>query len=189
MIKPSCRCHCDMDRRRVTSGLLLSAFAAASTGAWARATQTPVRADDERYMRIALDEAARGDFPFGAVIEKGGRVLATGHNSGKSTNDPTAHGEMVAIRNFIKSHPSAELNGATIYTTGEPCPMCMGAIIWCGFRRVVFAASIQELSTRLGQIMVTSETVAAAASFANIDITGGVFAKEALALFPPPVPE
>jgi tRNA(Arg) A34 adenosine deaminase TadA len=59
----------------------------------------------------------------------------------------------------------------------------MGAILWCGFGRLVFAASIAELSTRIGQIMTTGEQLANAAPFAKIDITGGVLAKDALALF------
>ena len=134
-------------------------------------------------MRLALAEASRGDFPFGAVIMKGGRVLSSGHNSGKTMNDPTAHGEMMAIRHFVAERPASELHGATLYTTGEPCPMCMGAIIWCGIGRVVFAASIEELATRLGQIMVNSRALADAAPFANIETTGGVLSKEALALF------
>ena len=134
-------------------------------------------------MRMALAEAAKGDFPFGAVIVRDGKSVAAGRNIGLSTNDPTAHGEMVAIRRFVASHPAAELKGATLYTSGEPCPMCMGAIIWCGIGRVVFAASIEELATKIGQIMLTSRTVADAAPFATVAITGGVLSAEALALF------
>ena len=79
-------------------------------------------------MRMALAEAAEADLPFGAVIVRDGKVVARGRNLGLTTNDPTAHGEMVAIRRFVASHPAAELKGATLYTSGEPCPMCMGAI-------------------------------------------------------------
>jgi tRNA(adenine34) deaminase len=139
--------------------------------------------EDEKFMRLALAEAARGDFPFGTVIVQDGKVLATGHNKGVTTDDPTAHGEMVAIHTFLAGHPAALLRGTTLYTSGEPCPMCMGAIVWCGIGRVVFAASIAELSARMGQIMVTSRVIADAAPFATISITGGVLAKEALALF------
>ena len=162
----------------------LSTFPAPATKAWARVTHATARADDERFMRLALAEAALGDFPFGAIIEQSGRVLAKGHNSGKTANDPTAHGEIMAIRDFVAEHPANELEGATIYTTGEPCPMCMAAIIWTGLSRVVFAASIEELSTLLGQIMIKSDAIAAAAPFAQVEITGGVLSREALALFP-----
>ena len=125
-----------------------------------------------------------GDFPFGAVIVRDGEVMSTGRNLGKTNNDPTAHAEMVAIRRFVAVRPADELKGTTLYASGEPCPMCMGAIIWCGIGRVVFAASIDELATKIGQIMVTSRQVADAAPFATIAITSGVLAAEALALFP-----
>ena len=139
---------------------------------------------DESFMREALAEAARGDFPFGAVIVRDGRVVARGHNSGVRLGDPTAHGEMMAIRDFISRHPAEELKSATIYTTGEPCPMCMGALIWCGVRRVVFAAPIEELSTRIGQIGTSSHDVLATASFVDMEIKGGVLMAEAIELFP-----
>lgn len=89
----------------------------------------------------------------------------------------------MAIRDFVAARPAAELAGTALYTTGEPCPMCMSAIIWCGVGRVVFAASIEALATKIGQIMLTSRSVAEAAPFARIAITGGVLASEALALF------
>src|SRR5207253_9560625 len=66
----------------------------------------PSAADDERFMRLALDEARRADFPFGAVIVRDGRLLARGRNLGKRNDDPTAHGEMVAIRRCLTAHGS-----------------------------------------------------------------------------------
>ena len=138
---------------------------------------------DEIFMREALAEAAVGDFPFGAVIVTDGQIVARGHNSGIRLNDPTAHGEMMAIRDFISRNPAEHLKSATVYTTGEPCPMCMGALIWCGVRRLVFAAPIEELSTRIGQIMTPSHTIHASAPFCDMEITGGVLKQEALELF------
>ncbi len=162
---------------------LVGAGLGATRSAGAKGVLMASLPEDETFMRLALAEAARGDFPFGAVIVRDGAVLATGHNSGIATNDPTAHGEMVAIRTFLSGRPAGELQGTTLYTTGEPCPMCMSAIVWCGIGRVVFAASIEELSTRIGQIMVPSRAIADAAPFATLSITGGVLAAEALALF------
>jgi guanine deaminase len=101
---------------------------------------TPIPSDED-FMRLAIAEAARADFPFGALIVRDGKVLAAGRNQGKTANDPTAHGEMVAIRRFVAARPADELKGTTLYTSGEPCAMCMGAILWCGIGRVVFAAS------------------------------------------------
>ncbi len=151
--------------------------------AFAEARVMPPLPQDEAFMRLALEEAAKGDFPFGAVIVRGGEVVARGCNLGKTNSDPTAHGEMVAIRDFVAKQPASEVSGATLYTSGEPCPMCMSAIIWCGVGRVVFAASIEALARKIGQIMLTSRRVADAAPFARIAITGGVLASEALALF------
>ena len=176
------------DRRQALAMLLGGGLAGAALGAprqaWAGATQMAPLPGDEHFMRIAIAEAARADFPFGAVIVRDGNVLSTGRNLGRTTNDPTAHGEMVAIRRFVAVRPAAELKGTTLYTSGEPCPMCMSAILWCGIGRVVFGASIEELATKLGQIMLTSRRVADAAPFAAIAITSGVLAAEALALFP-----
>ena len=140
-------------------------------------------ADDERFMRIALDEARQADFPFGAVIVRDAQVLARGRNLGRTNGDPTAHGEMTAIRNCLADHGSAGLRGSTLYTTGEPCAMCMGAILWCRVSRLVFAASVEQLATTRDQIMISSADIAARAPFVPITITGGVLADEAMQLF------
>ena len=139
--------------------------------------------EDERFMRIALDEARQSDFPFGAVIVRDGMVIARGRNLGRTNDDPTAHGEMVAIRRCLAEHGAVALKGGTLYTSGEPCAMCMGAILWSRIGRLVFAASVKQLATRINQIMLSSADVAATAPFIPISITGGVLADEAMALF------
>ena len=139
--------------------------------------------EDERFMRMALEEAQQAARPFGSVIVRDGQVLARGRNLVRANDDPTAHGEMVAIRRCLADHGSAALKGAALYTSGEPCAMCMGAIIWCGVGRLVFAASVPQLGARMNQIMIASADVAANAPFLPIKITGGVLADEALRLF------
>ncbi|PNG25471.1 nucleoside deaminase [Methylocella silvestris] len=141
------------------------------------------RATDERFMRMALKEAALGDFPFGALIVKDGEAISTGRNLGETNDDPTAHAEMVALRGVIAAYGSARLRDSTLYATGEPCPMCMGAIIWCGVGRLVYAASIEQLAQRIGQIDAPCRDLARRARFAEICIEGGLLADEALALF------
>ena len=143
----------------------------------------PAKAEDERFMRIALDEARQADFPFGAVIVQDGSVIARGRNLGRANGDPTAHGEMVAIRRCLADKGAVPLRGSTLYTSGEPCAMCMGAIVWSRIARVVFAASVAQLATKIDQIMMTSADVAARASFVHISITGGILANEAMRLF------
>jgi len=151
--------------------------------AQARGIAQAVQPDDERFMRMAIAEAARGDYPFGSVIVRDGKVMVIGRNLGKQEKDPTAHGEMVAIRRFLTRYGPDKLKGTTLYTSGESCAMCMGAILWCGISRLVYGASIAELATKTGQIMVTDAEIADKAPFAEIAITGGVLAAESLALF------
>ncbi len=95
--------------------------------------------DDERFMRMAIALASenvvtgRGG-PFGAVVVRQGAVLATGVNQVTATNDPTAHAEVSAIRNACRELGTFELRDATLYSSCEPCPMCLAAILWarCG---------------------------------------------------------
>jgi tRNA(adenine34) deaminase len=160
---------------------LASAAALSSGPGLAKSDASP---EDERFMRMALDEARQGDYAFGCVITyDGGEVIARGRNLGKTNDDPTAHGEMVAIRRALADHGSASLRGATLYTSGEPCVMCMGAIVWCRIGRLVFAASVPRIGSLTNQIMITSAEVAAHATWDPIKITGGVFADEAMKLF------
>jgi tRNA(Arg) A34 adenosine deaminase TadA len=176
-----CRRTGALPSRRSVLGTLACAAAAAPFVATTAAAQFTL--DDERFMRMAIEQARIADFPFGAVIVKDGKVLARGRNMGRTYGDPTAHGEMVAIRRFLDQYPPTMMHGATLYTSGEPCAMCMGAILWCRFGRLVFAASVAQLATKIDQIMLSAADVAATAKFAPISITGGVLANEAMALF------
>jgi tRNA(adenine34) deaminase len=167
--------------------ILAGAFGAAAlpltSRAFAKAVTQKATEEDERLMRLAIGEAEKGDYPFGTVITRDGEVLATGCNLGKQEQDPTAHGEMVAIRRFLATLGPEQLKGTTLYTSGEPCAMCMGAIVWCGISRLVYAASMDQLATKIVQILVPSAEVAEKSPFATIAITGGVLAPEAMALF------
>ena len=77
-------------------------------------------------------------------------------------------------------HGSSPLKGATLYTSGEPCVMCMGAIIWCGIGRLVYAASVAQIAAKMNQIMISSADIAAKAPWDPVAITGGVLADEAV---------
>jgi tRNA(Arg) A34 adenosine deaminase TadA len=178
-----CRAALWPTRRFLIASLACTA-AAPLTAPWlASPAAAQFATDDERFMRMAIEEARQADFPFGAVIVRDGTVLARGRNIGRTKDDPTAHGEMVAMRRALAEHGSRALRGATLFTSGEPCAMCMGAILWCRFGRLVFAASVKQLATRIDQIMISSAEIAATAPFAPIKITGGVLADEAMALF------
>lgn len=79
--------------------------------------------------------------PFGAVVVKDGKIIARGKNTVTATNDPTAHAEINAIRNACKELNTFELQGCEIYSSCEPCPMCLGAIYWSRFSKLYFAGS------------------------------------------------
>ena len=100
--------------------------------------------DDERWMRRALDEARRapahGDVPVGCVVVRDGEVIAAARNERELRQDPTAHAEVLAIRDAAIGLGGWRLVGATLYVTLEPCPMCAGAILQARPERVVYAA-------------------------------------------------
>lgn len=98
-------------------------------------------------MRMAIAEARKGiqnghGGPFGAVIVKGDVVVAKGHNQVIKNQDPTCHGEMMAIRKACKKLETFDLSGCELYTTGEPCPMCLGAILWANIKKVYYGCNI-----------------------------------------------
>jgi len=105
--------------------------------------------DKEKFMQEAISlsfEAMRSGAgcPFGAVIVKGGKIIARGMNEVNLQQDPTAHAEVVAIREACRHLQTAELKGCEIYTSCEPCPMCLGAIYWAGLNTVYFANTKQD---------------------------------------------
>ncbi len=101
-----------------------------------------VTAQDERFMQMAIDlsveNVANGGGPFGAVVVRNGEVLATGANRVTANNDPTAHAEVSAIREACAKVGNFKLDGCTIYTSCEPCPMCLSAIYWAGISRIFY---------------------------------------------------
>ncbi len=97
-------------------------------------------------IRLAVEQAGRGGGPFGAVIVKDGRIIAAGVNRVTEDKDPTAHAEMMAIREAAEKLNTHQLKGCEIYCSCEPCPMCFGAIYWARIDRVYFAASGKDAS-------------------------------------------
>lgn len=94
--------------------------------------------------QIGMDTNSGG--PFGAVIVKDNHIIGEGFNSVTSVNDPTAHAEIVAIRNACQSLNSFHLSGCEIYCTCEPCPMCLGAIYWARIKKIYFASNRSQAS-------------------------------------------
>ena len=102
------------------------------------------RRQDERWMRVALDEARaaarHADVPIGAVVVHSGRIIGAGHNERERRQDPTAHAEVIALRAAAASLGSWRVLDATLYVTLEPCAMCAGAIVLARVPRVVWGA-------------------------------------------------
>ena len=142
-------------------------------------------ATHERFMRLAIEEArANPAFPFGAVIVRlpDLQVMAQGVNEGH--RNPTLHGEIRTMGDYVERHGNRGWEETILYTTGEPCPMCMSAIVWAGIGGVVYATSIAGLKqVGFDQIDIGSPAVAASASFWRGGILGGVLAEETDRMF------
>ena len=95
-------------------------------------------------IALALENVRNGGGPFAAVIAKNGALIATGVNRVTASNDPTAHAEVVAIREACKRLESFQLDHCELFTTCEPCPMCLGAIYWARPAKVFYAASAAD---------------------------------------------
>ncbi len=104
---------------------------------------------NEQFMKRAIELARAGmdggrGGPFGCVVVKNGEIVGEGSNCVTSTNDPTAHAEVVAIRNACKTLNAFQLDGCEIYTSCEPCPMCLGAIYWARPEQVFYACTRED---------------------------------------------
>lgn len=108
-----------------------------------------MRKDDIDFMKIAIQLARKGMHsnsggPFGAIVVKDGNIISEGFNCVTSKNDPTAHAEIIAIRKACEKLNDFQLHGCTLYTSCEPCPMCLGAIYWARPDRVVYACNRED---------------------------------------------
>jgi guanine deaminase len=100
----------------------------------------------KQAIDLAVENVRRNGGPFAAVVVKDGIAIATGANQVTRTNDPTAHAEMVAIREACRVLGDFQLTGCDLYTSCEPCPMCLGAIYWARPSRVFYAATHEDAS-------------------------------------------
>jgi len=133
---------------------------------------------DERFMRLALAQAReagrKGELPVGAVLVRDGEPLGVAHNETEASNDPTAHAELLAIRRAAASQGDWRLQGATLYVTLEPCPMCTGALLSAHVERVVYGAA----NRREGALGTVTDLNLAGWK-RRLDVSGGVLGREA----------
>ena len=133
---------------------------------------------DLRNMREALAEAEAaadsGEVPVGAVVVAGGEIIARGHNRSETDNDPSAHAEIVALREAARRTGNYRLTDATLYVTLEPCAMCMGALVQARIERLVFGAYDPKAGAAGSAIDLSDSP-----SFNHrFEINGGVLADE-----------
>lgn len=106
--------------------------------------------NDKQFLQQAIEQAkksvARGGFPAGAVVVRNGEVIGEGVSVGNKLNDPTSHGEMVAIRAACKNLLTTDLSGSVLYASMQPCLMCLGASMWSAIPKIVFACSKDKVS-------------------------------------------
>jgi tRNA(Arg) A34 adenosine deaminase TadA len=139
-----------VNRRAVLSALAVSSVLAAGKSASAQPGPgvQPARADGEGFMAVAadmLDEAVKaGDQPFGAVVVKNGKIVGWGPSRVVSNTDPTAHAEMVALRDAATRLGTRDLSGCTMYSTSHPCPMCEAGAYWAGIDRFVHGSARRD---------------------------------------------
>ena len=102
--------------------------------------------EEKKYMLVAINLASdnviqSGGGPFGAVVVKDGQVVGKGQNKVTTTNDPTAHAEIIAIRDACQNLGTYDLSGCDLYASCEPCPMCLGSIYWAKVNKLYYAAT------------------------------------------------
>ncbi len=102
------------------------------------------------FLQLAIDKAVEsvsmGGFPAGAIIVSKGRIIGSGISIGNKINDPTSHGEMMAIRDACKNVGQTDLTGAVLYSSMQPCLMCLGAAQWSSISKIVFACPKSKVS-------------------------------------------
>ncbi len=142
---------------------------------------------DEKFIKAAIKEAMKalreGNSPYGTVLVKDNKIIVKGHNTVTTGNDPTAHGEINVIRKLCKKLRTKNLEGYTLYSNAEPCPMCATACVWAGIKRIVYGAPIQDImKLRKNQIKISCKEIADKGP-RKIEVVGGILKEESLKHF------
>ena len=170
----------------ISKRALLGSLACVAVAGPARARLPAIsNAQHETYMRLAIEEARKNPvWPFGAVMVRPetGEVMARGVND--SGADPILHGEIACMQDYVRRHGNRGWEALALYTTGEPCSMCMSAMVWAGMGGVVFATSIEGIRRAgIDQINIPAKAVVDASPFYAGTLQGGVLAAETDRLF------
>jgi tRNA(adenine34) deaminase len=147
---------------------------------------------DEDFMRLAIEEAEKGNREpgggeVGCVIVKDGKVVASGHNEAKRLYDPTAHAEIVTLRELGQLFKELEFPGCTLYCTLQPCAMCAGACLWAKISRIVYGAKRKDVDARYFAVEHLDASDLFADAYAEtIKIQGGVLEQDCARFYDPP---
>lgn len=137
---------------------------------------------DEHWMQLALEQAqlaaANGEVPVGAVLVKDNQLIASGFNQPISSCDPSAHAEVVVLRNAAKKLSNYRLPGTTLYVTIEPCTMCIGTLIHARVERLVFGAA----EPRAGAVVSAARLLEGSQFNHRIAVQGGILAEQCAAI-------
>lgn len=136
-------------------------------------------APDPNLMQLALQTAKNHQTPFGAVIAMGDQAFVSAANLVSSTCDPTAHAAIVAIRQMSDHLQKCDLSGYHLYTTCEPCPMCMSAALWAGLDAVFYGCSMADVNRFKSQIRIRATEVLEKFE-QTIYLKGGILEKQCL---------
>ncbi len=141
----------------------------------------------DEAMRLAIETTragiAAGQSPFGAVLVRDGSVVAATHNTVWRDTDPTAHAEVNCLRRAAAALATVDLSGTTLYSTCEPCPMCLAAIHWAKVDRVVFGASIADSAAAgFAELHIPARSLAEQGG-SRLVVEGGILRDECVALF------
>ena len=128
-------------------------------------------------MRAAIEIAEKYQTPFGAALAMGDQLFIAAANQTGKLHDPTAHAEVMAIRKLGEQVKKTNLSGYTLYTTCEPCPMCMSAAIWSKIDTVFYGCDIPMISNYMGQIQLRADTLAESA-FVETHVCGEIMIDE-----------
>lgn len=142
---------------------------------------------DEKWMRQAIDVCVNGidagQSPFAAVIVQSGRLICVTHNTVWRDTDPTAHAEINAVRQAARILATIALHGCEMFTTCEPCPMCLSALHWAKLDRVVYGADIADATAAGFSELRMPARVLASAAGSPLRVEGGLLADECRELF------
>ena len=143
--------------------------------------------NEQEVMRLAIQKAqegiAAGQSPFGSLIVHEGKVVAATHNTVWRDGDPTAHAEVNCIRAAARALKTIVLHGCTLYSTTEPCPMCLAAIHWAKIDRVVFGATIADAAAAGFSELAVDAKVLAKMGGSHLVVEDGLLREECAALF------